>query len=61
LPGGPQVTIRHSFPPNFAPLTGGKYVHIQPYEFGSLPAEVHHSRWFQHHLPADWKPGDEVF
>ena len=21
--------------------------------FGSLPAEVHHSRWFRHHLPAD--------
>ena len=23
------------------------------YLFGSLPAEVHHSRWFLHHLPAD--------
>ncbi|MET1231527.1 MAG: glycine cleavage T C-terminal barrel domain-containing protein, partial [Candidatus Limnocylindrales bacterium] len=23
------------------------------YLFGSLPAEVHHSRWFRHHLPAD--------
>jgi dimethylglycine dehydrogenase len=22
------------------------------YLFGSLPAEVHHSRWFRHHLPA---------
>ena len=21
--------------------------------FGSLPAEVHHSRWFRHHVPAD--------
>jgi dimethylglycine dehydrogenase len=21
--------------------------------FGSLPAEVHHSRWFRHHLPVD--------
>ena len=23
------------------------------YLFGSLPAEVHHSRWFRHHLPTD--------
>jgi dimethylglycine dehydrogenase len=23
------------------------------YLFGSLPAEVHHSRWFRHHLPND--------
>jgi dimethylglycine dehydrogenase len=23
------------------------------YLFGSLPAEIHHSRWFRHHLPAD--------
>jgi dimethylglycine dehydrogenase len=23
------------------------------YLFGSLPAEVHHSRWFRHHLPKD--------
>jgi dimethylglycine dehydrogenase len=23
------------------------------YLFGSLPAEVHHSRWFRHHLPRD--------
>ena len=23
------------------------------YLFGSLPAEVHHSRWFRHHLPSD--------
>ena len=27
------------------------------YLFGSLPAEVHHSRWFRHHLPADGASG----
>ena len=28
--------------------------------FGSLPAEVHHSRWFRHHLPADDSVSFEV-
>ena len=28
--------------------------------FGSLPAEVHHSRWFRHHLPADESVSFEV-
>src|SRR6185436_7743286 len=30
------------------------------YLFGSLPAEVHHSRWFLHHLPADGSVRFEV-
>ena len=30
------------------------------YVFGSLPAEVHHSRWFRHHLPADGSVRFEV-
>ena len=30
------------------------------YLFGSLPAEVHHSRWFRHHLPADGSVRFEV-
>ncbi|HET7725915.1 MAG TPA: FAD-dependent oxidoreductase [Candidatus Limnocylindrales bacterium] len=30
------------------------------YVFGSLPAEVHHSRWFLHHLPADGSVRFEV-
>ena len=30
------------------------------YLFGSLPAEVHHSRWFRHHLPADGSVSFEV-
>jgi len=28
--------------------------------FGSLPAEVHHSRWFRHHLPTDGSVRFEV-
>ena len=28
--------------------------------FGSLPAEVHHSRWFRHHLPGDGSVRFEV-
>src|SRR6476646_7345902 len=30
------------------------------YLFGALPAEVHHSRWFRHHLPADGSVRFEV-
>ena len=30
------------------------------YLFGSLAAEVHHSRWFRHHLPADGSVRFEV-
>ena len=30
------------------------------YLFGSLPAEVHHSRWFRHHLPDDGSVRFEV-
>jgi len=30
------------------------------YLFGSLPAEVHHSRWFLHHLPSDGSVRFEV-
>ena len=39
LPGGAQVTIRHSFPPVWEPPTSGKWVHIQPWEFGYLPQD----------------------
>jgi len=39
LEGGPQVTIRHAFPPNWEPVPNGLWVHIQPWEFGHLPAE----------------------
>ncbi len=39
LPGGPQVTIRHAFPPNWAPPERGRWVHIQPWEYGALPLD----------------------
>lgn len=39
LPGGPQVTIRHAFPPHWERPSSGKWVHIQPWEFGYLPQE----------------------
>jgi glycosyltransferase involved in cell wall biosynthesis len=39
LPGGPEITIRHAFPPNWQPLSGGNWVHIQPWEFGHLPSD----------------------
>ena len=37
LPDGPAVTIRHAFPPNWNSPEQGKWVHIQPWEFGALP------------------------
>lgn len=37
--GGVEVTIRHAFPPNFQPPDSGYWVHIQPWEFGSLPRD----------------------
>ncbi len=37
LPGGPQVTIRHAYPPDWTPPPNGLWVHVQPWEFGHLP------------------------
>jgi glycosyltransferase involved in cell wall biosynthesis len=39
FPEPPQVTVRHAFPPNFSPPPAGRWVHIQPWEFGHLPAD----------------------
>ncbi|MCH7727054.1 MAG: glycosyltransferase, partial [Planctomycetes bacterium] len=39
LDGGPEVTIRHAFPPNWSRPATGRWVHIQPWEFGALPLE----------------------
>jgi glycosyltransferase involved in cell wall biosynthesis len=36
---GPEVTIRHAFPPNWNPVERGRWVHIQPWEFGHLPVD----------------------
>lgn len=38
----PQVTVRHSYPPNWRRPTSGKWVHIQPWEFGHLPLDWIH-------------------
>lgn len=35
----PQVTVRHAWPPLWVRPITGKWVLIQPWEFGSLPAE----------------------
>jgi glycosyltransferase involved in cell wall biosynthesis len=37
--GPPQMTIRHAFPPNWEPVSQGRWVHIQPWEFGHLPTD----------------------
>lgn len=34
---GAQITVRHSWPPNWRKPASGKLVVIQPWEFGSLP------------------------
>jgi glycosyltransferase involved in cell wall biosynthesis len=34
-----DIVIRHSFPPNFEPPASGKWIHIQPWEFGHLPLD----------------------
>lgn len=36
---GAEVTIRHAFPPNWERPARGRWVHIQPWEFGSLPVD----------------------
>lgn len=33
------VTIRHAFPPNWQPPEHGRWVHIQPWEYGHLPRD----------------------
>lgn len=37
----PDVAIVHEFPPRFAAPRGARYVHVQPWEFGSMPRD-----WF---------------
>ncbi len=39
LPSGPQVTIRHAYPPNWTPPEQGQWVHVQPWEYGHLPTD----------------------
>lgn len=42
LPTEPAVHVRHQWPPDFTPPPQGRWVMIQPWEFGSLPA-----RWVE--------------
>jgi len=35
---GPEVTIRHRWPPHFMRPQDGRYVHMQAWEFGAIPA-----------------------
>lgn len=39
IPSDVQVTVRHGWPPNWNPPPKGKWVLIQPWEFGVLPEE----------------------
>lgn len=58
LPGGPQLTIRHSYPPVWPPPERGLWVHIQPWEFGHLP-----SAWLaplRDHVTEVWAPSQYV-
>ena len=38
----PQIAIRHRWPPVFPRMRRAAYVHMQPWEFGSLPASWAH-------------------
>ena len=42
LPTAPAVHVRHQWPPDFTPPPEGRWVMIQPWEFGSLP-----TRWVE--------------
>jgi len=39
LPGAADVLVRHQWPPNFNPPAEGRWVMIQPWEFGSIPKD----------------------
>ena len=56
LPGDTQVTIRHVYPPRWHRPVGGKWVHIQPWEFGFLPLS-----WIErlrNHVDEIWLPSE---
>lgn len=36
---GPEVIIRHAFPPNWERPNIGRWVHVQPWEYGHLPVD----------------------
>jgi len=56
-PANTQVTVRHNWPPNWQAPAKGKWVIIQPWEFGSLPTE-----WVENIKKVDevWAPTNFV-
>lgn len=52
-PPGTEITVRHKFPPNWEKPAQGKWVLIQPWEYGILPAD-----WMDHLKNVDeiWVP-----
>lgn len=54
---GAQVVVRHAFPPNWDPPQSGRWIHIQPWEFGHLPAD-----WIEPLKRVDeiWAPSNYV-
>jgi FkbM family methyltransferase len=55
---GPDVVVRHSFPPNWTRPEEGRWIHIQPWEFGHLPKV-----WvapLQNEVDEIWVPTDFV-
>lgn len=58
LESEPVVTIRHAFPPNWTAPAKGRWVHIQPWEFGALPRD-----WVEPlraHVDEIWAPSTYV-
>jgi len=57
LPARLDLTLRHGWPPNFAPPPAGKLAHILPWEFGSIPR-----RWVRELAAVDelWVPSEFV-
>jgi glycosyltransferase involved in cell wall biosynthesis len=58
FPEGPDITIRHAFPPNWEAVKKGLWVHIQPWEFGRLPRD-----WLpalRNHVTEAWVPSKYV-
>ena len=54
----PDITIRHAFPPNWARPESGRWVHIQPWEYGPLPLD-----WLPHlrdKVDEVWAPSNYV-
>jgi dimethylglycine dehydrogenase len=64
MPAAGRITLTAML--NDAGRIVGEFTVARPTEadewflFGSLPAEVHHSRWFRHHLPDDGSVAFEV-